>query len=595
MFKSATGFFLLIIFLFISYNTLSYRENAFDNGAYVAYSTSVVKDFDFNIFNNRSKEIDWVVSPTLNSPDMHDHGISLLWVPALIIARFFEMTGVSKIPSSRGVESVYTLFIFFASVLIFALSIKLIQKYIVELHTLQQTIILLFCFSTPLLFYTFIEFTSADIGCFFISLLIIIAAIKDSDKTPFKFFSWGVLLGISRVFKISFIFYLPLMLYLSYRALSKRKYRDSLFILSGFLLPIIFKNINDHIQFGQFSFFTGYDYDFYYQSSDFFASLVKNIFGPFGVIHQAPWVIFILIVGLVTLFNKGVSRDSKSLVFLICFAIISKFIYEVYTVSDAETEFGFRRYLLDVPFCIMILKIFFSEVGLSPQFHKFIFSTAACLFFYNILYFLWFRYIDQYNLSAFGIYKIYEYTPVLSEIRHYTFDIIHWLTDTRLFITLSLISVFSGGLWYFYPRFKNYSFSFYSIYFLLSYALITSLNMVFNPINVSQYSHENKYATTVIGNSFSIYLYDEIISELVRNLLIAKYNRNFDEFLISRDRLIAFAKNLNLSAVYDPIGFNKLIDSGHFKNTTFYKNVDVDNLLIFNSKTFYNTAFDIKL
>lgn len=583
--------FSIACFSIVGFNSLDSRRPFFEAGIYYAYLDSIIKDQDFNIANNVTSEMSWILSPTYNMPAMHDSGISVLWLPLGIIGHFLDKYKNFSISSSRGESSFLEYSVLVSTFFLIGLGLLMLSKVVRPQTKIERIVFLVFPLTSPLLYYGLFEFGSADVGAFFWACLTLYIGDRLGCEKKDAFL-WGLAFAIGRIIKISFVFWLPYFLYILWKKSDRSKKtseRTNIF-LSFFLgsgIVFLLQAVNSFRQFGFFSVTTGYLYDFEFPRPSVLDSLYSNFIGPYGIFYIGLWVILGIIFFAIVFYQKKCSSDRKVWLFL-SFSVFFKFIYECLCVSDNETEFGFRRYLIDLPFLIWMSVLFFRSLKSKEE--KLRASLVmSLLFVWALWYLFWFLDVDRNYFSAFGIYRWWEFghpgNAFLSFLkviyRSFSRPDQIYLGCFIFFLSLFVITFGQNKLkdrWLIYivPVF-------FTIYFAL-----TALNFYFNPLNIEKMRSELKLEKKVISDNISTLLYDEILSELSRSMLIAKYTKNKSLFDRNRKNLNSYLAKIPSHILSDPIHFINDLSNGKLRRNYYNSEVDLENLNDFQAASFYD-------
>jgi hypothetical protein len=572
---------------------VSFRKIGLENRAYWAYGISFVENYDLNIISSIMGNAGWLVSKTLNYPDMHYDGIVSMYLPFFGLGKLIKFFYNSPIETYRSNENIYYFCAAVYSVFISFLSFYYLKKTFRKVLQLDYFFICLFIFTTPFTYYAFFDFSSSDISCFFISCLLITIISKQHSKSPTFYLYWGLFLGYAFTVKLSFVFYFPIVFtFIEFDEIliNFKKFFTKLgFLFSGFSLIIFFKLTNNYLKYGFFNLLSGYDYDFYIDKPNLINNFFRITLGPCGIVHQAPWLIVVFIIGIYSMFFLKLDKKDLSLIKVTLFAISIKLLYEIFSLSDPESQYGFRRYLLDVPFGCYIIYIFLNN---SRNNIKMIFYvTVSVLITYSFFYFFWFISIETKPSTPFGVFYIWEKYPSINELKilftpSQQFNFLLFKTEA---IMVSLLVIFLYPL---YLLKRKYSSSKIFLTYSLFYVLISLSNFYFNKLNVEKYELSGYFKNKVIGNSMNLFLYDEIISELGKNILIAKYKHDYNDFIKSQKAIIKYLDGLNNEIIYDPTNFKKLNTLHEIRENEYDSGMSTKTLMNYDSKTNFNKAFD---
>lgn len=584
--------------VWIALNLMSYRSSAFDGGAYIAYSKSILNDGDFNIINNISPEMGWLVSSRYNYPDMHDHGVSVYWLPFMSFAKIPESFGSVQTPTHYGQEQWSHIAVLIASVFLTLIAFKVLREMLQLKSKLEHFIFWSLILASPIWYYSLVEYSAADIASLFLASLCVYIAYSVKIEKISDYFMWGLLFGLGRVTKISFLFFIFFFVCVAIFNLNKIKNQNRaplvLAFLAGAVSLFAIKLLNDYLQFGYFTLLTGYAYDYLFAKPDMLEKLNRNIFGPFGLFHQAPWLFVIILCNLFLLFKLKKDQIIFWILLSLQLGIFVKMGYELTSISDSESEYGYRRYIIDIPFCATALIAFCRHIleGKKNFVKKSFLLVWLALLFYAMVYYVWFRLLDQKFQSAFGVYKIWSFTEVFQNIILIVKDGAWALQQKSYYASLlfivPVVLVFSALL--FIENLQK-SLKCTALVLVVFYAAISGLNLYKNQSNVESMKSAGVLKGKVVSHNELVFLYDEIVSDFGMAIVIAKYNKDEKNFMSINAMLKSYLAQLPALIDYDPIGFAQDLKMLKLRNTYQNPRLDVQSLLDYNSETYFDKAF----
>jgi hypothetical protein len=587
----------VILYLFLNLNSAGVWY--YEQGTYVAYLKSILSDGDFNIINNIDKNYVWVASKTLNLPDMHDHGVVLLWSPFELLANILNKLGVDKIYYSKTSMSISSLAIFLSGIVTFFFGmINLFRLFkLSNKPALNNFLFWFFPIITPAFWYLLKDFSAADNAVFFYtSIMLYIGNNKEFSNNKFFYFLWGTLLALGRVTKISFIFMTLYFLWIVFYRLngSRHKLKRWIEFFLGGLIVCLLHFVNTVLQFGYGSLTTGYSvWSSNFEITSLFLNLKKYLFGYFGLFHTSPWLLLSFVIYFVVLLNLSKSKKWFEFFSLIScgFGIMAKFFYEAFGIQmDTETEFGFRRYTLDVPIFLWTLIMFLDFDYIKNKINAFVFGLIFFLIsVWSFVYFFWFYDISDNYYSAFGVYHFWEsgnpfqeFILLLNTFRHWpsVIEIVKGVTVIFIFISISYILL---------SKIKNILSVVSTM--LIVYFVFTGLNYFNNELNVSALKRDGFFDKIVISNSEQVFLYDDVVSEYFRSIAIAKFTKNRKMFDDNVKLLRNYILKMPLNLIYDPIGFKETIIKSQLRNSSWAADFNAETILDYNAITKYDQAY----
>ena len=543
---------LMSVVAWLCFNTYDiYKAEIWEQGVYFAYTKSLLLQGDFNTLKFVPPPNGWIASTTMNYPDYHDHGVALLWLPVVVFSFLAKAIGIDSFHGTRTMlesESLsFSLSVFAAQVILFVWTLGILYYFCRPLlkSKLSKFIFWTFPFFTPVAYYTFIEYGNADIAAFFMASLLLYVGERKKFERVKDYFFWGMLLSIARVIKISFLFWIPYGLFILGKNLFQesdpRQRKLGVGAFAAAVLSVFGLNaINTYLEFGFFSFLTGNDYDSEFSPLSLFDSIWKNIFGPFGLIHQAPWLLAVLLSWLYSLRQSlTVHRDRTLFLsqFILGFGVIAKFIYLSTSIFESQYEFGFRQFINDIPAAIWV--VIYATFYLNKNFKNskyFIFPIQAILLGWAAYYLGWFMDINYRFSIDTGIFGIFKIGTIGDPILGWK-SFLNLQKMMRMPLGQSVIVVC-----FLFFLFLIFSFEFSEIRFqkirrnvpwllFVGYLVATILNCKNNSINASELIRSHKFDKVVVANGMRMFMYDEIArGQFPLSMEMAKALHNRGEF-----------------------------------------------------------------
>lgn len=552
----------------------------FEEGVYVAYARSLVEDQDLNIINNVSPAMRWLASPTYNLPDMHSHGIALVWLPFEIYSHILTKLGFAWINTGHGPEPIDLAAIAVASMLLFGLGFTLLERLMTLINPglgRRWGPLAGLAFGTPAFYYSFVEYTGTEALLLLIGCIFFIALLSDHSWKKNDFAFLGTAAGICFIFKHPLCFYLPIFLVPWFE--SKRRVEMAFYFIFGLTAALVPYLANQWLEFGKINFLSGNLYQA--DPVNLFRYNIgwRMFFGPNGFFVTTP-LFAVLIPGLFKAFRSSSARPKlKWVMGLFAISCFAKIIYELVTFSDPPTEFGMRHYMADVALIAASLALLIQP--LEMRFRKFGAALLSLIVGWGLVYFLWFLEVDQRKPSQVGA-RFVDSVQFLASSSTELAARISIAGSSEFLLTLMLFLPVTAAAAYLLMNriiFLNWS----SIHWrkitlttLLLYYVITVLNLTNNREHVVEMQRQGLFRRTVVGKGFNAYLYDEYLSEMGRSLEIDKLHANWASFQSRRDQLFNYLTQVRSEIEFDPIGFSDALARHQMRDTSYDPNLNVN-------------------
>ena len=286
-------FFLSFIILCLSVFTLRFDPEVKDleGGIYNNVLTSIVEDGDLNVINQVSSKRSLIISKTYNYPNLHDNGVSSLWLPFYLYAKIINIINTSK---GYYISSNYRVSMILANIFYTLVVLILLCKFSFLIFKKRISRFDLCCIflGTPLYWYGFVHPSSTDLvsGVFpFIYYLLSKRCMKSSSSMDYLIL--GLSLGFGVVLKVSLLFYgfIPLVFFIQnykqYKDLFKRAVP---LLICGYVTAIAPFLLNEYLETG----LSLYSYSSIVAS---YYLIYETVFAPAGYLTVSPLFFIFLI------------------------------------------------------------------------------------------------------------------------------------------------------------------------------------------------------------------------------------------------------------------------------------------------------------
>ena len=557
-------FFSLITLSFVVIQSTQ-RDQLFDSGVYDAYARSIVQDLDLNIINQFSDpEMSWMVTSTYNHPDFKSNGIvSYIW-PFYLYKKIISQTSMDKL-SSGSTLILANLFYILLSILMF---FKLYQFY--NLKHFWKSIFVVFFGSTIIWLFFFIT-TNSNIFGFAYSIMCLLL-FNNKNINLKHFFVIGIAAGLGATIRIQlfwpsifFILYL-----LTYKRISLKMFIS---FITGISIPFALLTVNTFLKQGQLGNPQSIFFD--YEPISFFLveHLKQSIYGFNGYFYLFP-IYFVFTLGFIYSFSKSNLLIKK---YHIIFLLSPLFILALtFFIWPNQTGLIGRDFISYSFIFIFLVSKSFEFITQKSIYSKILFNIfiAVCLL---ITWYHIFRYIyyDLYFWQSwilgninFVFFQQNFFNFVYSQLIHNNFTDSFQATIEYLpfILLLSFILTFANKFATNLYRLKQIGITFVSLG-IISYSLITVLNLFLNPINVKKLKRDNFFTDKVVATDNSAYVYDDF--KEVYGLAIHYYlnkDSGCEEIIFLKKKVFTpYIQKVYSSIGYDPSKFKEGLKQGQHR------------------------------
>ncbi len=554
------GFFALILFLMTMFS-LRFDPDLkdLDDGVYSNYLTSMVTDQDLNIIDQLPEKKRWMVTSNYNHPTLHDHGVSIFWLPSYLYSKILKLLGIkTSYDGQRDYRSAMVISNGFYFLLLIVLALKVFP--LIWNRNLEKLELLTLIFSTPLFWYGLIQPSSADVTTSVIPffLIIIHLYLLRENKSKIMYFYLGALISIGIILKVTLLFYCLLPLHLIYQQYREKviSIKNYLVLFIGAVLPTTLFFTNEHVKYGSL----GYSYAGIVGP---FNVLWEILLGPSGYITVSPIYLLVIVSGVIYIRKN----KNQSLFVVLLLIPIMKILAESYSFQG-NADFGGRHLIADTAILALAMPFMItgSKVLRNITFAYCIVHTVlmASSFYTGIAgedYVWGALYTNPLNSL---IEMIPKYNYFITRFIKGFFDnsILELLKLSPLFIFFGLILSMLHGIDLSHQNNIKRLSSGIVLSCLVIYISITALNVLNNKVNVQSLKENGFFEKlVVVDGAEAFYFYDN-----VSNLLMHK------KFLVMRGKeaeasgtdiiLNSYYKKVQAQILVDPIGLKKNLESG---------------------------------
>lgn len=505
----------LYLFLFIAISIIFRGGSHFyEHGIYVNYVQSILNDFDFNIINQISNRLSWIITPTFHFPDAHP----LTQTPFIAFAYIFEKVSTLITQTNLSKEFSFLLSGIVINFVVFLYSFRLQRRANVEyLKDKYEKIVLLSLFGSTFLYFTCFTVNVIDTFSIPVTTYLLLNFRSMDPKENSKIFFFALGLGFLVTIKI---FFIPLVLFWGLSKIidiyKEKNYKGLVILLVAVALPIILAAVNSWVKYGSFILESNYvarvlfDYSFSHLAKKIFI----GFFGPGGFFFLNP----LLLMGLFCFaWSEFVTTTTKDKLFttkeFLAYSFFLGFVFfhPIFMLGTlVEDLLPGRATLISLPFLTLAIAHTYKH---SPNKKNWQIAHALVLL-WNVFIIFNFIIFDSYD--TFSYYK--TKFVFLSEIEGlFTYYTSHIQNNFNIYAKLLpaiviLILLFKVAI----TLFRKVAGTICPIKTLLSLWLIifipmTAMNMIYTPKNIEIMKRQNAFAGKVIGNGLDIYMYDYIL------------------------------------------------------------------------------------
>lgn len=567
------GLLFLIIFS-LRYNPLAFP---FENGVYASYTESFINDGDINIHNNvLNDDMNWMVTKTYNNPDMHDHGIIMMWSPFFLYTKMLDFFKIeTRFEYSKAQDISQTI----ATIFFAILGILLTRNWVYRLKPKTQRIrnvIAAVIIATPFLWYALFHPRNSDLSAFaFASFWLVACDVLLRRTKNMEWLLMGFLLAIGYTIKVTMLFYLLLVGFylLNYSKSQKWQKKLSLFIsfAIGTLSVLGFFFINQYLKFGMVPLLGTY-----FETTQFSHNIAQELlFGPNGYLYLCPFmflILFIFVHYLILIIRRELLTEAEKLSLVLFTAIPIKLTIEAFGFCES-TDFGPRHYIIDFPVMVLLLHNYYERIEERSKKYLFGLKTAIAISIaWSFLMYLWINIVSERQPYQWGAYYINEIFFIEKSLQIYiqkiatTFSgfayyLINFLPYTPIVLLCAYLinKILSVKLW------SEIALKIVISYFIFFYALVTFSNLKNNQKNVNIIKEQGGFRQVLVADGFELYLYDELISSIGRVLAYSKISHNRERFDYNHKVLESYVQKIQNQILIDPIKFKLNLSTNNLR------------------------------
>lgn len=368
--KPAT-FLIMILLFFLACLKVDPAFESVDKRIYTYYSISLAENHDFNVVRLLPAKETWLLTPTLNYPDVHSNGSSVLWSPFFWMAHHWALGTEHLKTEPRMYRALQALVNVFYGLLCVPLLWVLLRNYFPASISMKTILIIFSC--TIFYWYWLFQPENADITAFFVSLIILNFFTFRKSISPLSFsflFGLGVSAGVSVKFDLIFHGLLFAYFLLENRQLGwANSVKNALAFSTGFLIICVAILWNETLKNG----FLNYSYFDTVESHVY--SLGEILLSPSGYFITHPF--YAVLIGLFLYLSFQMRHNKLPTEFLFYLAVpLSKLILEGFNYGPNET-LGPRHWIDDTGCFAVALGYVTSRVSTASRVSRLAFFGAC--------------------------------------------------------------------------------------------------------------------------------------------------------------------------------------------------------------------------
>lgn len=560
----------------------------FEGGSYTAYMNSLILDGDLNIINNVAPSNRWLVTKNFNHPDMHDHGAPVLWAPYLGVTKLYHsiFTSIDQRVSllNQRVHRLDSLVILLLSITMGLISFVLLRRYAAEEHhyNVSNFQMLALIMATGFFNYWLRDVSTADLTAFFVTVVFLIACSELRKRPSMQMlFLIGLLLGLGKVIKISFILLTPVLLPYYWAAYARDRLTVQLRNLASLSLSfgLIYYclELNNFIKFGLWNPTQGYEYSY---SWFFFLNLdtpMKFLFGPTGLFFGTPIYFLIPFMFIHTLWKIAKNKTitfTHQVFLMLSLSFLTKIMLSMMALGPMQ-GFGSRMFLVDIPCLLLAINLFYQELSISKKFKNFF--LVLCLLWTTTLFF-WSQVVDDFIIEQITAYYIQDWQALalraMSFIKTSFWAVVNFpriLFYELVFLPLVFPLAFLSHL-----SLKSsttqlrHCVQAFIILFAAWYITVTGLNFTNNSKHVQVMKEQGLFENAVVASGPNAYVYDEMMSSLPYSMNVAKWEGNREIYEIRLQIFLEYLDKMEREILVDPINLKESIKNREIRLPSFF-------------------------
>jgi len=554
-------FFLFFVFLTVFSLRFDPDLKDLDDGVYSNYLTSLVMDGDLNVVDQLPAEKRWMVSKKLNHPTLHDHGISIFWVPTYLYARILKSMGVNiKYENQRTFRTAMVISNTFYFLLVIILGLKIFPLF--WNRAIEPIELGALVFGTPFFWYGLVQPSSADVTSAAIPFFLILNHIflMKKPKELSIYLSYGALISIGIILKISLLFYtlLPLHLIYFHYKLNKFEIKNFLLLALGSLVPLLFFILNEYIKYGR----VGYSYSGIVGP---YNVLWEILLGPAGYLVVSP----LFLVAAVSSFSLKNLETKRSLVLLLILIPLIKILGESYSFQG-NADFGGRHLITDFAIFLLLLPCLFTSI--QNKYFKYS-ILLYCILHTQMMVSNFYVGIENKNYTWGALYEnpFSSFLLMWPKYKYFFYRFFTGFFDSSFLEVLKFFPVFIFGGWVFKKvldldltsdRVLKSICQRVAIGTVIIYGGITVVNSVFNPKNVEEMRKNNFYEKLIVVDGPEAYYFYDNVSNIFMHKKFSLLRGDQKSVELADLALKKYYQTVQEQILVDPVGLKEKLRSG---------------------------------
>jgi hypothetical protein len=558
------GMYLTIVFA-IALLVKTDMVSRLENGIYASQVRSVIEDGDLNIVNQAPPEQRWMVSKTYNTPDFRENGSTALWLPFFVYGHLLPELNLGS--RFRGSAVNHFDVALALATLFYALAAAIFSLWIMGFYLGERRAwisLALLTLGTPMLWYVFFEPYGTDLSSnFVLSGSIFLYLILLESKTQNA--SWWALLGATLAFgssvKVYGAFYMiaiGLQVVLRWWMEGKKKEhaRAAVFLSSSMVLVLLLHFSNHYLKFGTLTSQYWELQKYFAMFSSILSSPFHIYFGPSGWIFTSP-IYLLAFVGMgywvSEMFSSKTPLKNTLLSVRSLLVIVPVGILLLTSFEMIDENYGTARRLAAQQVAFLLGLQFLLTKTESRKF-RWVLPSAIVAAAWGL--FMTVRYAsskdiwgDSYWMSS--ALRIDIYRPMKGAIFAFPsvmMGLISWLPAVLI----------SAGIIVFVWRQKSIRAAIPVLGIpVFLFVVISLLNFFLNASNVRKLQSEGFFASTVVANGMTAFIYDDLVSVIPKFKRLGQI-RNDRSMLEDAETVSkTLCREIAGHILVDPIGFNE--------------------------------------
>lgn len=490
--------FLLISVLFF----LAIEAAIYEDGIYLYFTKSILKDFDINILNQVVEENRKFLTKTLYFPTHH----SLIQSPILAIFYSLESFCRNSLGLNMFREGIVSGFLL--HMLSLFIGFKFSNDFVKELGKKTDILIpFLLFFTTSVFYYSFLAVMVIEVFAFPLASFVLLSVAKMKNNKEIQYWALGLCLGLlisSKVYYLGLTAYVFVELFLNLKGMVKKKAFEFFMAL---LIPIIPALWLHYQQYGEFFFWAG-EISNSMSSFTFInvrETLIHGLWDRGGLLSVNPIYIFVFIA--LVFYSSKLLKEKKTFIeggFYLAW-LFQGFFTTIFIAGALISDQYIGRLVMSIlPLLYLGIAIFLEQISWVKKWIIWLFSGVLFTWqlYQSFNYALSIR-MDHY---LYANQRFMELDDFFKELKRVLWNASYVLSTGPLVFLIVVVGVTFGLLYIERHKEKlEKSFSLVLAYICFFLVGASVLNFLYAEKNIKDYFSVNDIKEVTIGNTPRVY------------------------------------------------------------------------------------------